>query len=241
MAKKTITKEHPITAFRKANEARDVVVKSSMKKMQVGGTPFQGYMKTPGAVASDTTIYNDTRSLKPKAKNPKNQKALEGAFDKTYGYDRSYTGSESEGETYDQYRRRMGPSKKTGGDVKTSIKKMQTGGVKIKESSKDAYYKNNTQNFKEYKATIDGTVKSTRKSFPDKPSKPAIETTQSMDTTGYAKGKKSFKLTNSSVDLIDKKVYGAKPKVTVKNISRNDVKKVIGGMKSNIGKASKKK
>jgi hypothetical protein len=126
MAKKTITKEHPITAFRKANEARDVVVKSSMKKMQVGGkttgTPFQGYMKTPGAVASDTTIYNDTRSLKPKAKNPKNQKALEGAFDKTYGYDRSYTGSESEGETYDQYRRRMGPSKKTGGTVKSKKK-----------------------------------------------------------------------------------------------------------------------
>jgi hypothetical protein len=145
-----VTKEHPITAFRKANEARDVVVKSSMKKMQ-------------------------------------------------------------------------------------------TGGVKIKESSKDAYYKNNTQNFKEYKATTDGTVKSTRKTFPDVSSKPAMETTQSMDTTGYAKGKKSFKLTNSSVDLIDKKVYGAKPKVTVKNISRNDVKKVIGGMKSNIGNASKKK
>jgi hypothetical protein len=38
MAKKTITKEHPLTAFRKANEARDVVVKSSMKKMQTGGT-----------------------------------------------------------------------------------------------------------------------------------------------------------------------------------------------------------
>lgn len=38
MAKKTITKEHPLTTFRKANEARDVVVKSSMKKMQTGGT-----------------------------------------------------------------------------------------------------------------------------------------------------------------------------------------------------------
>ena len=38
MAKKTITKEHPITAFRKANEARDVVVKASMKKMQTENT-----------------------------------------------------------------------------------------------------------------------------------------------------------------------------------------------------------
>ncbi len=150
MAKKTITKEHPITAFRKANEARDVVVKSSMKKMQ-------------------------------------------------------------------------------------------TGGEKVKESGKDAYYKNNTQNFKEYKATRDGNVKSTRKTFPDATSKPAMETTQSMDTTGYAKGKKSFKLTNSSVDLINKKVYGTKPKVTEKNISRKDVKKVIGGMKSNIDSVKSKK
>jgi hypothetical protein len=38
MAKKTITKEHPITTFRKANEARDVVVKASMKKMQTENT-----------------------------------------------------------------------------------------------------------------------------------------------------------------------------------------------------------
>jgi hypothetical protein len=37
MAKKTITKEHPITTFRKANEARQTLVKTSMKKMQTGG------------------------------------------------------------------------------------------------------------------------------------------------------------------------------------------------------------
>ena len=112
----------------KVTRADILIGKKVIPKAQAGiskGTPFQGYMKKPGAVASDTTIYNDTRSLKPKAKNPKNQKALEGAFDKTYGYDRSYTGSESEGETYDQYRRRMGPMKK-GGTVHPGFKAVQS-------------------------------------------------------------------------------------------------------------------
>jgi len=36
MAKKTITKEHPITAFRKANEARQAVVNKSLPKAQDG-------------------------------------------------------------------------------------------------------------------------------------------------------------------------------------------------------------
>jgi hypothetical protein len=38
MAKKKLSKEHPLTTFRKTNEARDVVVKASMKKMQTGGS-----------------------------------------------------------------------------------------------------------------------------------------------------------------------------------------------------------
>ena len=37
MAKKTITKEHPLTTFRKANEARQAVVKKSLSKAQYGG------------------------------------------------------------------------------------------------------------------------------------------------------------------------------------------------------------
>ncbi len=36
MAKKTITKEHPLTAFRKANEARNAMVKKSLIKAQDG-------------------------------------------------------------------------------------------------------------------------------------------------------------------------------------------------------------
>jgi len=38
MAKKTITKEHPLTAFRKANEVRNAVVKKSITKYQAGAT-----------------------------------------------------------------------------------------------------------------------------------------------------------------------------------------------------------
>jgi hypothetical protein len=38
MAKKTITKEHPLTTFRKANDARNAMVKKSLPKAQVGGT-----------------------------------------------------------------------------------------------------------------------------------------------------------------------------------------------------------
>jgi hypothetical protein len=112
----------------KVTKADILIGKKVIPKAQAGiskGTPFQGYMKKPGAVASDTTIYNNARRLQPKAKNPKNQKALEGAFDKTYGYDRSYTGSESEDETYDQYRRRMGPMKK-GGTVHPGFKAVQS-------------------------------------------------------------------------------------------------------------------
>jgi hypothetical protein len=38
MAKKTITKEHPLTAFRKANEIRQAAYKKSLPKAQIGQT-----------------------------------------------------------------------------------------------------------------------------------------------------------------------------------------------------------
>lgn len=126
MAKKTITKEHPITTFRKANEARDVVVIASMKKMQTGGkttgTPFQGYMKTPGAVASDTVAKRDDINTLKKAPN---KPGLDKAFRKTYGDD--YVGRQSPGiysksaKEADLYDRKMGPMKK-GGTVKSKKK-----------------------------------------------------------------------------------------------------------------------
>jgi hypothetical protein len=76
-------KENPLTFFRKANEARQKVVKASLKKAQNGGTPFQSYMKTPGATAADTsaaTMYQ--------AKNiASNKPLLNKAYELTYGQD----------------------------------------------------------------------------------------------------------------------------------------------------------
>jgi hypothetical protein len=138
MAKKTITKEHPITTFRKANEARDIVVKASMKKMQTGGTPYQNYMKNPGAVASDTipskkiinsygTAYSKTSLEKPISKNPKNKQALIRATERTYGDDvwdrpsEGHTSNKYVTPAEEKYMRSMGPMKK-GGTVKSKKK-----------------------------------------------------------------------------------------------------------------------
>jgi hypothetical protein len=51
MAKKTITKEHPLTTFRKANEARQAVVNKSLPKAQVG--------RTVKPTADSTAYYKD--------------------------------------------------------------------------------------------------------------------------------------------------------------------------------------
>jgi len=96
------------------------------------GTPFQNYLKTtPGAVASDTVVksiysspeylnqarttgdsprYSD-KPVYPSAKNPKNQKALDEARDKTYGTNRYGMEYPNKDETIEQYMRRMGPLK----------------------------------------------------------------------------------------------------------------------------------
>jgi hypothetical protein len=111
------------------------VAKKPLRKAQTGtstGTPFQQYMKTPGAVASDTvmqTMYpknNWDAPKKPIAKNPKNQGTLEKAYEKTYGQNwRSESGQPASDETFEQYKRRMGPMQKKGGATKT---KMAMGG-----------------------------------------------------------------------------------------------------------------
>lgn len=90
-------KKHPLTFFREARQER-------IKKMQSGGpTPFQGYMKTPNAAASDTTgmasmgrSYSiDDYNKKWGRSTPKNNlelqrkidsnPALRKAYEKTYG------------------------------------------------------------------------------------------------------------------------------------------------------------
>jgi hypothetical protein len=111
--KKTVTKK-PIMKMGGA--------KKSLPKAQAGKqTPFQGYMKTPGAVASDTTMktIQGYYPSSPEAKNPVNQKSLENAWEKTYGQDwRGERYSLDPNETMDQYKRRMGPGRKKGGAVK---------------------------------------------------------------------------------------------------------------------------
>jgi len=119
---KKIIKDHPLTAFRKMNEARQKIVKKSLPKAQVGKTtPFQDYMKIPGAVASDTLArpYDDRFVYPSIPKNPKNQPTLQKAFEKTYGMDyKNEIGTPATDETVEQYRRRMGSTYKKGGSVK---------------------------------------------------------------------------------------------------------------------------
>jgi hypothetical protein len=142
--KKTV-KSNPLKTFNdnkalavKKMGGAQAAFKKSLPKAQPGvsvGTPFQGYLKNnPGAVASDTimkTIYPNSSWDAPKnpvAKNPKNQGVLEKMFEKTYGQNwKSESGQPSKGETFEGYKRRMGPLKK-GGTVKAlAIKK--TGGA----------------------------------------------------------------------------------------------------------------
>ena len=121
--------------------------KKSLPKAQPGqsvGTPFQGYMKNTGAVASDTLMKTtDPENVqlngqpgfwyvqkKPVAKNPNNQCVLEQAFEKTYGQGwKSESGQPGKGETFEQYKRRMGPLQKKGGTTKSTYKK--GGAVKV--------------------------------------------------------------------------------------------------------------
>jgi len=80
---KKTNKENPVTFFRKANEARQAVVKKSMKKFQPGGekTPFQSYMTTKGATAADTSAVMPADARKLVANKP----LLKEAYELTYG------------------------------------------------------------------------------------------------------------------------------------------------------------
>jgi hypothetical protein len=150
MAKKTITKEHPITTFRKANEARDVVVKSSMKKMQTGGTPFQQYMKIPKTVASDTTNIYST---------PKKGSTLDNAFSATYGDDYQQKAVDyntlgkfrGSNDAYTKPLKKGTSLKKTGGAVKKPLAKAQVGGTSM-TPKKETLAEQNTRIKKEIAA-----------------------------------------------------------------------------------------
>jgi hypothetical protein len=87
--------DNKANAIKKASASMSAF-KKSLPKAQMGvSTPFQDYMKTPKAVPSDTVMgINPVRQVVsgysptlPKAKNSSNQKALENAWEKTYGQD----------------------------------------------------------------------------------------------------------------------------------------------------------
>ncbi len=87
--------DNKANAIKKANATMSTFKKSLPKAQNGVNTPFQDYMKTPNAVPSDTVMgINPIRQVvsgysptMPNAKNPKNQKALENAWEKTYGQD----------------------------------------------------------------------------------------------------------------------------------------------------------
>jgi hypothetical protein len=129
--------------------------KGGVKKYQTAGTskakketPFQQYMKTPGAVASDTiasrqpALNNSGKQIisqkdgkplyeKNKIAKPTKSQALIDAFEKTYGrdiWDRSYwtgiTRNKNLSPSEEKDLRRMGPTLKRGG-----VKKYQYAGT----------------------------------------------------------------------------------------------------------------
>jgi len=112
------------------------MVKKPLVKAQKGTTvkpktPFQQYMKTPGAVASDTVAKRDDINTLKKAPN---KPGLDAAFRKTYGDD--YVGRQSDGiytmskKDADAQDRRIG-SRKMGGATK-DLPKAQFGRTVVK-------------------------------------------------------------------------------------------------------------
>ena len=120
-------------AYKKAGGAM-AEYKKYLKKAQPGlstGTPFQNYLETaPGAVPSDTvmqTMWPGDKwdyPKKPVAKNPKNQNLLEQVYEQTYGQGWRSEDRKADDETFEQYKRRMGPlSHKMGGAAKNKMTK----------------------------------------------------------------------------------------------------------------------
>ena len=138
--------------------------KKSLPKAQLAGqTPFQGYMKNTGAVASDTvmsrkqftpTTFDRSTLEKPKPKNPQNTEALIKASEKTYGmdvWDRPWTtGTKNKYLTTEEEKgfRSMGPLQKKGGATKSTYKK---GGV-VKVTAKKVMMKKDGGNIDDPKS-----------------------------------------------------------------------------------------
>jgi hypothetical protein len=118
-----------IVTMKKGGAVKKPLVKAQTGKTVKSKTPFQNYMKTPGAVASDTITKRDDINTLKKAPN---KPGLDAAYRKTYGDD--YVGRQSDGiytmskKDADAQDRRMGPSRKMGGATK-KLTKAKVGGV----------------------------------------------------------------------------------------------------------------
>jgi hypothetical protein len=130
--------DNKANAIKKANATMKTFKKSLPKAQNGVSTPFQDYMKLPNSMASDTVMkqyagsyqperYTDEgivldpavpifRASLPKAKISPNQKALEDAWEKTYGMDyKRHTKvypHQLKGTTMDQEQRRLAGWKK---------------------------------------------------------------------------------------------------------------------------------
>lgn len=125
-----IKKEHPITVFRKANEARQTIVKKSLPKAQLGKTTdFTKYKPEP--------VYMSNKEKKERELEMDKQKA-EDYYKKNPGTrPTSYTDT-----TTTSKPKRKGIFKsgifKSGAVVKSSMKKMQTGGKTTGKATADS-------------------------------------------------------------------------------------------------------
>lgn len=257
--KKTASSRKPVEpprGFIKPSIAKKPMMKSggakkTLTKYQSKGavkTPFQEYMKNPGAVASDTlmkTVDPENVKLngqpgvwysakKPVPKNPNNQSVLEKAFEKTYGQGwRSESGQPGIGETFEQYKRRMGPLQKKGGATKSTNKKNTTMKKLVKadkgiQIGKKKSTVSVTQDVDGKNVPFTGTVKENKRKAVMKVSNPDYGSTKTIEKFGRKGNLKSQ-------TIFDRDASNKLSKVT-----RNKVDKE-GNIQSSVPYQSQKK
>ena len=213
---------------------KKTTIKKPLAKAQTGKTvktktPFQQYMKTPGAVASDTIAKRDDINVLKKAPN---KPGLDAAYRKTYGDD--YAGRQSDGiytmsaKDADAQDRRMGPSRKMGGVTK-KLPKAQFGRtvVKSKTTREGISDSNNNDNVKDVynrkgdlvKTKINRTttyndgVKPLKSKITLKPGKPTVTKFPSLSRTMRIKSDpetgEAIKKVGGAVKSLVKAQYGA--------------------------------
>ena len=142
--KKTTT-SNPLKFFNDAKESRNKSFSKSLKRINNGGvsddppgTPFQSYMKTPGATATDTSATTPYKANLLTKNNP----LLKEAYSLTYGND---YGSSDVANPYGSFESRRGDN---------------SGYTNVNNSQRSAYEKAISKAFKQKKG---GSIKSKKK------------------------------------------------------------------------------